>query len=75
MIYLEIITTIYVLGWLYTFFVLRAIILDRFSELGWHIQRMTVFRRAIFWFVPGSVYYWKDAKWAREANRFGTKHG
>lgn len=70
MIYVEMIGTAYFLGFLYNYLGLRHFILDQFSELGWHVHRFKVLRRALIWFVPGSVYYWKDAKWAKESKRF-----
>lgn len=69
-IYIEVAATVYFLGWLYSFVMLRAIILDNFSELGWHLHRFTVFKRSVFWFLPGSIYYWKDAKWAKETDKY-----
>lgn len=70
MIYVEITVVVYLLFFIYHFMSLRAIILDNYSELGWHAHRGKIFLRSICWFIPASIYYWKDAKWEREKNQY-----
>lgn len=66
----EIIAAVYVIGFLYNFMGLRACILECYSELGWHEHRKTVFYRALLWFIPASIFYWRDVKWEREKDLY-----
>lgn len=52
---------------------LRSILLDRYSEIGWQLGgvRLRAAKRACFWFIPGQLYYWREARWQKEKDSYG----